>query len=242
MTPEIQVISLRRTPERREAFAALHGHLRYAFFDAVDGSQVGLDVLFDYRLFEPGLRYTPGAIGCALSHHALWERAEQAEVPLTVAEDDAIFRLDFALRSQQAIERLPPDWDIVMWGWNFDSVMALGEMPGVAPLIVLSNQDQLRRNTDAFRALEGTPALLRIDCCFGTPAYTISPAGAARLRRLCFPLRNFRLFFPVLNRELANTGIDIALNRVFASTGSYVSLPPLVATRNENERSTTLRP
>jgi glycosyl transferase family 25 len=237
---DIQVISLRRTPERRAAFAALHGHLRYAFFDAVDGNVVSTDVLFDYRLFEPGLRYSPGAVGCALSHHALWERAEQAAAPLTVAEDDAIFRLDFAAQSQQAIERLPPGWDIVMWGWNFDAVMALGEMPGIAPLTVLSNQNELRRNIEPFRALEGPANLLRIHRCFGTPAYTISPGGAARLRRLCFPLRSFSLFYPVLNRPILNTGIDIALNRAFAEANAYVSLPPLAVTRNENERSTTL--
>jgi hypothetical protein len=37
-----------------------------------------------------GLGYTPGAIGCALSHIAFWRACAAADGPVTVCEDDAI--------------------------------------------------------------------------------------------------------------------------------------------------------
>lgn len=51
-------------------------------------------------------------------------------------------------------------------------------------------------------------------------------------------MRNFELFFPVLNRKIPNTGIDVAMNKIYSATNSYVSFPPLVVTKNEHESST----
>ena len=68
-------------------------------------------------LFEPGLRYNAGAIGCAMSHLMLWQEAADTNQALTIVEDDAILRHDFHDQAARAIERLPADWDIVVWAW-----------------------------------------------------------------------------------------------------------------------------
>jgi glycosyl transferase, family 25 len=240
VTPPVQVISLERTPTRRKVFAGLNGHLNYAFFNAVDGRNVPPGVIGNPRLFEPGLGYTAGAVGCALSHLMLWEQAIRHNTILTVAEDDAIFRLDFEQESEAVLKRVAPDWDVLMWGWNFDSVLSLNAMPGVSPAVMLVSQEQLRASVGRFQAMRATTWPLRLHRCFGTCAYTISPAGAAKFRAECFPLRNFSLAFPAPKREIVNNGIDIAMNRIYELTNSYVAFPPLVATRNENDVSTTL--
>jgi len=238
MKQDVRVVSLERSIERRATFAANNPELAFTFFDAVDGSQVVHQVANEPDLFEPGLPYSAGAYGCALSHLTLWQEAAETERVLTVLEDDAIVRADFAEASAAFIAALPEDWDLVVWAWNFDSILSLNVMPGVSPAVMLFDQNALRAGLDTFRASTGMPAALRLDKCFGTPAYSISPRGARRFMAGCFPLSNFRLFFPVLNGELPNNGIDIAMNRIYASTNSYCAFPPLAATPNERAIST----
>src|SRR5438876_12271421 len=32
-----------------------------------------------------------------------------------------------ALPISEVLAKLPPDWDIILWGWNFDSVLHVGD-------------------------------------------------------------------------------------------------------------------
>ena len=234
----IYVISLARSGERRALFASRNSHLKFDFFDAVDGSSLDVARLVESGIFEADLPYTPGAYGCAISHLTLLERAAAGERPLTIAEDDAIFRLDFEEQYRAVMASLPADWDIVVWGWNFDSILSLNAMPDVSPGVMVFSQDELRKTIDAFQEMRSKPGVMRLDKCFGTVAYTISPSGARKFKARCFPLSKFMLYFPLLNRELPNNGIDIAFNRIYCSTSSYVAFPPLVVTENIHSIST----
>jgi len=198
---------------------------------------VATNVLSDPNLFARNLQYTKGAYGCALSHLAAWFDAIDSNEIVTVAEDDAIFRHDFQSMHQQVLSNLPDDWDIVMWGWNFDSILSLNSMPEISPTVLFFDQQQLRNKIYEFQIATQRPTLLPLDKCFGTPAYSISPKGAEKFLKGCFPLQHFFLYFPGLNRELPNNGIDIAMNRIYASTNSFACFPPLVITKNEHETS-----
>jgi glycosyl transferase, family 25 len=238
--PRIRVISLERTPERRHRFAQFHAGLAFEFFDAIDGLRVQSGELDLRTLVEPGLRYTPGALGCALSHLALWNMAIRTRSVVTVVEDDAVLRGDFAAKSAEVIARLPPGWDIVLWGWNFDSMLSLLAMPGISSCVMVFDQAQLRRSVSAFQASRNDITLYRLDKCFGMCAYSISPAGARKYRSLCFPLRDLEVRFPLLKTVQPNSGIDVALNHVYPGTNAFVSFPPLAVTANQNATSTTL--
>jgi glycosyl transferase, family 25 len=242
MTDAIQVISLTRTPGRREEFAKLNTHLKFEFVDAVDGSKLTPEAIQSTNSFATGLPYTPGAYGCALSHLRLWEKAIELDRPLTIAEDDAIFRLDFEEQHARALQDLGSNWDFVLWGWNFDSIVALNIMRGISTGIFIFDQSQLRQAIPAFQHSIERPHLLRLDKCFGIPAYTISPGGAKKFKSQCFPLTPFRLFFPVLEHERPNNGIDIAMNRIYETTQSHVCIPPLVVSKNEQSISTIQQP
>jgi glycosyl transferase, family 25 len=228
----IRVINLKRAVERRQHFAALHAGLDFTFFDAVDGSTV-----------PPLPGYSPGATGCALSHKALWEECVASGRPITILEDDAVLRNDFSSIRLDAAARIAPAWDIILWGWNFDSVLLTEMLPGVA---MLSHFDQAaaRRHLQDFRTGGGGPkwvvTLIKLHRAFGSPCYSLTPAGAAKLLQTCFPIRGQPVFFPGLNRELPEYGIDIAMNRVYAEIGAYVSIPPMALTPNFNEQSQTL--
>jgi glycosyl transferase, family 25 len=238
--PPIQVISLRATPHRRQRFVDLNHGFRFEFFDAVDGRQIDKSKFFGSPLAQADVPYSPGAIGCALSHLTLWERSIREQAILTVVEDDAILRQDFEAKSQELIARLPPDWDIIMWGWNFDSILSVLAMPGVSTTVISFSQNSLRQAIGRFQTELFEPHIFRLDKCFGTCAYSISPAGSRKFRQGCFPLRPEKVFFPYLNRVLPNDGIDIAMNRIYPTTNSYVSFPPLAVTPNDNSQSLTL--
>ena len=136
------------------------------------------------------------------------------------------------------LESISSTWDIILWGWNFDSILSLNVMHDVSPAVMLFNQEQMRSAITPFQQDKTSPHLLPLDKCFGIPAYTISPQGALALKKNCFPLKNFSLFFPVLNRSLPNKGIDIAMNKNYKQLNAYVSFPPMVVTKNDHTIST----
>jgi len=233
----VHVISLERTPERRAAFARRNPHLDYIFFDAVDGAALTAEAVAASGLFRPGLSYTRGAYGVALSHHALWQKAVAQGEPLTVAEDDAIFREDFAAAQAELLAGLQPGWDMVLWGWNFDSVLALRVLPGV-PAAMAFDQKALLAALPGFPFTAARPQAFRLDIAFGLPAYTISPGGAKKIAARCFPLADFTMSVPILPQPVRNEGLDTALSQVYPSTDSYVAFPPLAISPNDRAAST----
>jgi glycosyl transferase, family 25 len=234
----IRLISMESSHDRRRAFLAQNPHLRFDIFNAIEGAKLSREYLASTGLFEEGLPYTPGGYGSALSHLALWEEAIQLNKPVTIAEDDAIFRFDFEAIATRKLNALPPDWDLVLWGWNFDNILSLNAMPDVSPAVMMFNQEQMRNSVPAFQHSRYDVALFRLDKCFGIPAYTLSAKGAAKFKSLCFPLSNFTQFFPLINKVLPNHSLDYAMNRVYATTQTFVAFPPLAITRNEHSIST----
>jgi glycosyl transferase family 25 len=236
---KIQVINLERSVSRKNEFIKNNQSIDFEFVRGVDGRSLGKDVTHNEQYFINPLSFPSlGAYGVALSHLQLWERAIDLNIALTISEDDAIFRKDFMEESSKIITRLPADWDIILWGWNFDSILSIAAIPNISPSVMVFSQEQLRKNIDKFKCDQSQSHPFRLDKCFGIPAYTISPQGAKRYKLECFPMKNFELFFPVLNRRLPNAGIDVSMNRIYSSTNAYVAFPPLVVTKNEHEIST----
>jgi len=234
----LQVISLQRSQERRNQFIKTNPGLRYGFVDAVDGSLLHEEQLQDRDFFSENLSFpSAGAYGCALSHRALWLKACSDQTMVTVVEDDALFRADFALRAQACIESLDADWDLIMWGWNFDAMLSIQVLDGLSS-IVISDQDALRQRLDRFVAGNSPVQALRLDKCFGAVAYSISPKGAALFLEQCFPIRPEPVLMPGHLKGFPVTGLDIMMNRIYLQTKSYMCFPPLVVTANDHEIST----
>lgn len=234
----VQVIHLERSVEREQAFVVNNPGLDFEFFKAIDGRELNKADMAQTGLFEGDLPYTAGAYGLALTHLKLWEKAIASNQMQTIAEDDAIFRADFAEQAKRCISRLGNDWDLVLWAWNFDAVLSLNLMPEVSPMDMYTSQMQMRARIDTFKGQTQASQLLPLDKCFGTAAYTISPQGARRFKANCFPLKKFALYFPGLNRHLPNNGIDIAMNRIYKHTPTFVAMPPLAITPNDHAQST----
>jgi GR25 family glycosyltransferase involved in LPS biosynthesis len=236
---KIKVINLERSIGRRNDFIKNNEGIDYEFKIGVDGNLLSEDDIFNENHFLNPLSFpSRGVYGVALSHLNLWNHAIELNESVTIAEDDAIFRADFEIKSSEVIDQLPLNWDIVLWGWNFDSILSIVAMPEISPSVMIFDQELLRNNIDKFKKERSKVYPFKLDKCFGTLAYTISPAGAEKFKKLCFPLKNFWLYFPILNKHLPNTGIDIAMNRIYSETLSFVSFPPLAVSKNERHIST----
>lgn len=230
-------MSLTRTPERRAAFQQNNPGLPYSVFDAVDGRALSAADIAATGLFQPGLNYSAGAFGGALSHHHLWQEAAAGDTPLTIVEDDAVFRADFLARQEELLATLPPDWDYVLWGFNFDSSVGL-RLPFGLPTVLSFSHNHIAQAVQNFHGFTAPPLLCRLDFSFGLPAYTISPSGARRFLAGLFPLRDYSRTYPMIPRPVRNACIDIAMNQLYPASSAHVCFPPLVVTPNDRTVST----
>lgn len=236
------VINLDRDQDRLRLFTETNAHLTtFTRFAAIDGRTMDRAALERAGLIKSDLTYNNGQLGCALSHVALWRHAIAENRAITVVEDDAILARDFLTARDDLIGRLPPDWGIVLWGWNFDrSVWA--EIPeGVAKSVLTFDQDALRENIEVFRTAEVAHGPVRLRHAFGTLGYAVSPAGARALLASCLPLAKRFIHFEGFGIGIPNNGIDCLMNAAYPKLKAYVCMPPLAVSENRQDISNTYR-
>lgn len=234
----LHVISLEGSIARRDSFIINNRHVGYEFFSAIDGESLDDIDINDSNYFIQPLSYSLGAYGCALSHLSLWRECILIDKPITILEDDVILRFDFSSRVRMIIDSLPSDWDIIHWGWNFDAPLSIRIMNGLSPVSLLFDQDIIREGVAKFQACKEDAFPYRLEQIFGTPAYSLSPKGAKKLKSICFPIRDFKLESSLYSNGLRNNGIDIVMNQIYGLIDAYVCFPPLAITPNNIEEST----
>jgi GR25 family glycosyltransferase involved in LPS biosynthesis len=235
----VYYLNMARRPERNEQFlkwnASVAGVERV---EAADGSSLRIeDLVRDGMIQEPLKTYTAGGYGCALSHKRMWERAVAEQTVVTVAEDDAVLNRRFAEKAEALLARLRPDWDIVLWGWNFDAILNIEIIEGMRRTVMRSDRRRLGAKMCEFQEKDYDVRPFRLIAAFGTICYSVSPKGAEQLLRLCFPLKNERVVVPGMRGTLPNAGIDVVMIQHYRTLKSYVSLPPLVWTDNDKSTS-----
>lgn len=246
----VHVINLDRSAERLREFAARNRHLvQVKRLSAADGLLQDVPQLIERGVIDESIldTYTAGALGCALSHVSFWDMVIAAGEPLTVCEDDAIFRSHFEFHMARFLDRVPRNWDVILWGWNFDAGLRVDLLPGVSSCAVFCDQDSLRANILRFQTMTQPPQPMRVLHSFGTPCYSLSPKGARALKGFCVPLRELVVPLPEAapnpdqsKRRLRNVGIDDMMSAAYAKLQAFVSVPPLAVSRNDHTASTVL--
>ena len=243
----VHCINLDRSRDRLAEFTAANSHLtEVERFPAVDGYRLDVPALAQEGLVTPDIlsSFSPGAVGVALSHKSLWQAAIDGNRMLTISEDDVIFHSQFEGQAPEVLKTLPPDWDIIFWGWNFDVMMIFDMLPGISPCVAQFNQAKMQSNTRAFQQLPISPRAYKLIWSFGMTCYSISPKGAANLKSKCFPLRPTVIPWPegvpkpAQSIGFRNIGIDATLNSLYRDLNAYVCFPPLVISPNERAKST----
>lgn len=234
------VISLDRTPERWTQFRANNKELSCSRRSAIDGTTLDASLLVKTNHIEAGLRYSPGALGCAASHIGIWQDVADSGKESLVLEDDAVVHRDWELLFYKVRETLPRGWEYLALGFNMDCPMQFDLLPGVTPCMGSFLAHRVAGGLKTFSSLDIRPVAYRLQLCFGTPGYVITPTGARKLLEKLLPLKNFTL--KCAAGEATNTGIDVALNTVYQDAEAYVSFPPLVITPNDKSSSTVQVP
>jgi GR25 family glycosyltransferase involved in LPS biosynthesis len=240
---QVYVINLDRDQERlRSFYEANGGAAEFVRFSAIDGREADRSALEQEGIIAADLTYNNGQLGCALSHISLWRTAVSENRAVTIVEDDAILARNFLPAHIDFLERMAPEWSIVLWGWNFDrSVWA--EIPeGVAKSVLTFDQDALRKNIEVFRRSETASGSIRLRHAFGSMAYSVSPSGARSLLELCLPLSRQFIRFEGFGIGIPNNGIDCMMNTAYPKLRAYVCIPPLAVSENRQDHSHTHRP
>ncbi|WP_160000324.1 glycosyltransferase family 25 protein [Roseomonas sp. 18066] len=241
----IRVISLDRTPERFALFQKLNPDLAIERFAACDGRLLDRRLCVEKGLFASGLPYSAGACGSAVSHIALWNDCISRDMPMHIAEDDAVIRPDFHAVAARLLAA-QQGWDIVLWSHNDNWPVGLVS-PVAGTVSVLEGAPLsaaiLGDAYPVFRAFRGMPALVPLASAAGLGLYSISPRGARKLLQRCLPLagepaRDAR----DLTKSWRNTALDVELSRHYAGLDAYLALPIMAVMINDEDMSTILNP
>lgn len=237
----LNVISLPTRADRRAQFVAWNERqgVEIAFVDAVVGASLDREDLAARGLIAAdAAHFSAGALGNALSHRALWIEAAAASAPTFILEDDACLRAEFAAQATGALSQLPTDWDVLFFGYNTNAIVAVQSKDGLKTL--LHFDEGAKRNPNYFTAFarDPAPAPTPLHCfqAWGTLAYAVSPRGAERLLKVCFPLSGANdIFMFGQNRKLQPYTLDgminVALQR--APLSGYCLFPPLALSAND---------
>jgi glycosyl transferase family 25 len=237
---DIVFINLDRSTDRLEEFRWNNRHVpNLERFAGLDGRTIDRDRCIRDGLVAADNPYTMPALGCSLSHVALWQRCAAGTAPLTICEDDAILHQHFLAGQARILSTLPPDWDIVQWGWNLDWPMLVELAPGVPPAVVKIPDPDPRPDFAVFGTGKLRPQAFPLSSSAGAACYTLSVSGARRLLDRCLPLgAEFAVWAENRATRWYNTAIDVEMARHYPTLRAYVAVPPLAISPNVPARST----
>jgi glycosyl transferase, family 25 len=235
------VISLKRQPEKLQAFIEQNksSGVDFHHFEAVDGAQCSVFDLMGGRIVAKGaVHYTPGAIGNALSHLALWRRCSEQNKHLVVFEDDSVVRNDIKARLN-SLAGSGDDWDIILLGYNMDATVELNIAPGIDLGGVFSIDYPTAEHLADFAHASNPVGLHRLIVAMGTCGYALAPKGAECLIRGCFPMDNRPVRLRAINHTFPAYGIDCMMASLYPKIRAFACVSPLVMTPNDRKSSTT---
>ena len=238
---DIFVISLETSKNRKEIFDNYNSrYINYSYFNAINGKTLNIDTLDENILKKGSQNYTNGAIGCALSHLALWDKCILLNKPIIIMEDDAIVSKDFNKHINNLMNNLvPKNWDIIQLNYNMDSVLSYNNTIYETTTCMFNKTKVNEKNISDFVHSKINTTIAKLQYCFGTSAYIINPNGAKKLKDCCFPLDNRIINIPLLNNIKCHT-IDCMMNSVYKDISAFVCVLPFVITPHisDNYKST----
>jgi len=230
----LKVINLDRALERMSRFIEWRDRLTVERWVAVDGAAHDRDEFIEAGIITPDNAYSPGALGCAMSHVNLWQLCAAGDEPFHIAEDDTVLRHDFKEAAEAALAQLS-DWDIVLWTHNVDWPVLIN--PGGVGITLLY-QHTVAPDL-AFQSATVAPKVMPLVAAAGTGCYSVSPAGARRMLADCLPIANETApYFSGAPNDWGNSGIDVELSRHYARWRAYVAIPVIAINGNDQSQST----
>ena len=238
-----QVISLRRSMERRIAFAERNREtdLDYVFVDGVDGVEQWDAISKSRRVLKAWQGgWSKGAIGSGLSHCLMWRRCLEFNRPICVLEDDVLVVSDWRQFCFEALDKAPAEMDLLLLGWNLDSVLRAEIFPGVTCISLFEpafpSVPQIRSVLDQ----QSQRQVVRLEKALGLPGYVVTPRGAQKLLHV---LPRFEAEPLLVGRgipQVPSMTLDAQMNRAYPELQAFVVVSPLVLAENDQHSSLTV--
>ena len=180
-----------------------------------------------------------GSICCGLAHYEVFRKCIDTNVPMTIFEDDAILVSDFEMKSKRLIERAGTDWDIIQWGFNWDSFLDIRIPQKIGPVFRLSLKSELEKfKIEEFKKSGINSSLFPLVSSFGMHAYTISPTGARKfLDHYPKIVDIFINNLDLLGHSYWALSLDMVLNSFYNTNNCFIALPPLSFVENDKNKS-----
>lgn len=231
------VINLDSQPDRLATFREWNADcgLQIERFPGIDGRSLDAEERHALFAFDPP---SPGTLGNAASHRRMWELASETMWPHVVFEDDAVLRGDIAEALPAVIAKIGGFWDILMLGFNTNSHLRLRPGERFAGRIRFEAYPTVE-HLQAHRDNRDEVHPYRLAHAFGLCGYVISPLGARKMLKECFPLQPRALLIQGYSPLVSRT-FDGSLNAFYPTLNVYVCLPPLVMPPNDPKTSATL--
>ena len=237
----VAVISLKRTPERWNAFLQRNKkalrNCEVVRIDGVDGSEL-LNSNIDSRLIAPSAHelWSAGAIGIGLSHLLCWRLCCNSKFPMVVLEDDVVLADSWELELKQLIHTSSK---LLLLGWNLDSMLR-AEFSQRQEIVSLFEPAYPPEN--ALKTIvnsNDTKKSKRLRHSFGLPGYWLQPSMAEHLLNKIKRLESLPLHLGRGFPAMMTLGIDGMLNLHYHNIGAEVVIPPLALTLNNPHTSLT---
>ncbi len=233
------VISLNET-----LFAAFRDHnakagIPFRHFVGIDGAAIKSRAELQGILADGAEGYSRGAVGCAMSHAALWKQCAASTDTFVIFEDDALLRHDF-VRQSQALLSSHHSWDLIFFGCNTDTIVSVPYAGGIEFTGQFSTLYPTAAQLDSFVTATDDIGLLRLKFSFGLCGYAVSPEGARKLVEKCLPMDNRPVLIAPENRTFPAYSIDCMMIDAYSEVRAFMCFPPLVMTPNDQATSQTV--
>lgn len=211
----------------------------FRHFVGIDGSKITKRSQVDGVLADGATGYSRGALGCAMSHLALWKTSVSSGENVAIFEDDAFVRNDF-LAQYESLLASQKAWDLILFGCNTDTIVSVPYGGGIEFTGQFSTLYPTAQQLAAFAGSAEDVSLVRLKLAFGLCGYAVSPRGAETLIRRCFPLDNRPVHIEPENRSFPAYAIDCMMASVYPDLRAFVCFPALVMTPNDQATSQTV--
>ena len=162
-------------------------------------------------------------------------------MPLVMELSHEITVMNFGSVLARSMPMLGLNWDIIMLGYNTNSILDIEMIPGCDLRGGFSLAHPTARDLETFAAMTAPVGIYRLRNAFGVCGYIVSPTGAQKLGNACFPLNNRRIMIPALGGALVPYTVDCMMNDAYRTIRAWACFPPLVMTSNDVLSSTTAR-
>lgn len=219
--------------DRKARFLGWNGAhaVAWQWHDAVEAELV--DRTDSKILSAPVLDIASVAVATALSHRRQWQDCVASGQPRLIAEDDACFRHGCEPWLANGMTALAAA-DIIFFGCNTDAATVLALPDRLFVHVAFGNGAQAEPGYFDRYARQAPPSppptLYQTYLIWGLLAYAVSPAGAAKLLELCFPLRPVSVDLLENGRKLESCAVDAQINAALqqGSLRALASFPPVV--------------